>query len=48
MIYDSVIHQILDSLTLCVSDEHLSEMVVANKFYELRYPIVVEFIENIV
>ena len=41
MIHHRVVHQIFYSLTLCVGDENLSEMVVADEFHKLRDSVVI-------
>ena len=48
MIAINIIQKILNPLSLSISDKHLSEIIVADQFHQLRHPIVVQLVENVI
>ena len=48
MIHNGTVHQCFDAMSLRISDEHLTEMIITYKLNKLSYSIVIKFIENIV
>ena len=48
MVAFNVIQKILYPKSLSVSDKHLSEIVIPDQLHQLRHPVIVQFVKDIV